>query len=158
MCIRSAQSIISGKQYPLLSRVLNSQRIDRNPDRLLVSTYASAAPRGQLQIQGSTRICAPQAFYSFWGIHYLLWPWEQFKKNTCKRRGHLHWLNSARRAFRKNKWPKEIKNRRIEKHFRQFDNTRAAQQIHSKSKHHHQIQKGTRADCRSVVLENEVMI
>lgn len=55
MCIRSAQSIISGKQHPLLSRVLNYQRIDRDPDGPLVSTCASAAPRGQLQIQGSAR-------------------------------------------------------------------------------------------------------
>lgn len=57
MCIRSARSIISGKQHPLLSRVLNNGRVDRDPDRPFGSTCARPAPRGQLQIQRSTRIC-----------------------------------------------------------------------------------------------------
>lgn len=50
MCIRSAQSILSGKQHPLLRRVLNYQR-KGDPDRPLVSTSDSAFPRGRLQIK-----------------------------------------------------------------------------------------------------------
>lgn len=50
MYIRTASSLISGTQHPLLNRVLNCLRIHRDSDRPPISTCASAAPGGQLHI------------------------------------------------------------------------------------------------------------
>lgn len=54
MCLRTAQNIISGAQYPLLSRMLRHHRKEREPDGPLVSTGAGGAPGGQLHGSAGT--------------------------------------------------------------------------------------------------------